>query len=175
MARLSPTPKTVKRLFALSGNNCAFPDCPNSLVDGKGNVIGEICHIEAAEKEGERYNSKQTDEQRRSFENLILLCANHHIETNDIKTYKVSVMQKMKDDHEKKFLKKKMTVSDEIVNKAIENYNNFYTQTNTNSGAGVQFNNQSGTQNITYNNFQSEKEELTIIEELFNHVISQWR
>jgi hypothetical protein len=173
MARLSPTPKTVKRLFSLSGNKCAFPACPNKLVDKKGNVIGQICHIEAAEKDGERFNSKQTDEQRRAFENLILLCANHHIVTNDVNTYTVTAMQKMKADHEKKFLNNETTVSDETVTKAIEIYNNSYTQANINSGAGTQFNNQAGNQTINYNTFQNEKEELTIIEELFTFVISK--
>lgn len=39
MARIPPTPSTVKKLFSLSGNNCANPNCNNFLVkqdvDGK--------------------------------------------------------------------------------------------------------------------------------------------
>lgn len=172
MARLSPTQKTVKHLFALSGNQCAFPTCMNKLVDGRGILIGQICHIEAAEEDGQRFNPKQTDEERRSFENLILLCANHHIETNDIETYKVAVMQKMKADHENNFLDHKIDVSDEIINQAIENYNSCFFQTNIHLGAGVQLNNQ-GIVQLNYPASANEKEELTLIDELFNSVLSK--
>lgn len=75
MARKEPTLQTLKKLFALSGNRCAFPQCEFPIVDSKGNILGQICHIEAAEKNGPRYNPKQTDEERRSFDNLLLLCA----------------------------------------------------------------------------------------------------
>ncbi len=101
MARKEPTLQTLKKLFALSGNRCAFPQCEFPIVDSKGNILGQICHIEAAEKNGPRYNPKQTDEERRSFDNLLLLCANHHIVTNDVDEYTVSVLKKMKEDHEK--------------------------------------------------------------------------
>ena len=83
MARLQPTPTVVKRLFALSSNRCAYPNCEETIVDEYGTVIGEICHIEAAEKGGERYNKFSDDEYRRSFDNLILMCSNHHKKTNN--------------------------------------------------------------------------------------------
>ncbi|WP_415282467.1 HNH endonuclease [Candidatus Nitrososphaera sp. FF02] len=50
-------------------------------------MFGEICHIEAAESGGPRYNSKQTDEDRRHYDNLILLCRNHHKATDDEVTF----------------------------------------------------------------------------------------
>ncbi|MGB7520230.1 MAG: hypothetical protein WA896_11420, partial [Spirulinaceae cyanobacterium] len=59
MSRLEPTPRTVKRLFALSGNQCAFPSCDAKIADKQGNILGQICHIEAANQGGERYNPNQ--------------------------------------------------------------------------------------------------------------------
>lgn len=106
MARLDPTPKTKNRLFALSGNKCAFPDCDVIFVSTENESnISNICHIEAAEEGGERYNPNSNDEERRSFENLILLCPNHHKVTDDVQTYTVGVLRAMKRTHEAKMLK----------------------------------------------------------------------
>jgi hypothetical protein len=106
MARKEPTDLTIKRLYALSGNRCAFPNCTATFVSFENEKnISNICHIEAAESNGERYNSSSTDEERRSFENLILLCPNHHKETDDVNKYTVEVLRKMKQEHELKMLK----------------------------------------------------------------------
>jgi len=59
-----------------------------------------MCHIEAANVDGERFNPNQTNEQRRTFENLILLCGTHHTITNDIAIYTVAKMKEMKSSHE---------------------------------------------------------------------------
>jgi len=105
MARLEPTPLTIKRLYALSGNKCAFPDCGVVFVSLENETnVSNICHIEAAEEGGERYNPNSNDEERRSFENLILLCRNHHAVTNDVQTYTVEVLRGMKRTHEAKLL-----------------------------------------------------------------------
>ena len=61
-SRLTPTSKTIRELYLLSGNRCAFPGCPNAIVSNTGILQGEIAHIEAAEEGGPRYNSLQTDE-----------------------------------------------------------------------------------------------------------------
>ena len=59
---------TLKRLFALSGNKCAFPDCPIVFTNPLNTLnYSNICHIEDAEIGG-RYNPKMTDEQRASFD-----------------------------------------------------------------------------------------------------------
>ena len=106
MARLDTKLKTIKRLYALSGNQCAFPDCPVTFVLSEDETnLSEICHIEAAEEGGERYNPNSDDEERRSFENLILLCPNHHKVTDDVQTYTVEVLREMKRTHEAKMLK----------------------------------------------------------------------
>jgi hypothetical protein len=96
--------KTIKRLFALSGNLCAFPGCTRRLVNGKNAKDSNICHIEAANIGGERYNENMTDDERADYDNLILLCVQHHDETNDVNKYTVSVLKQMKKNHESQFL-----------------------------------------------------------------------
>ena len=104
MARLTPKKDVVRRLFALSGNRCAFPGCRNHLINETGVLIAEICHIAAAEPGGERYDQEHSDEDRRAYENLLLFCHPHHKVTDDINTYTIPVLRKMKEDHEKLFL-----------------------------------------------------------------------
>ena len=121
MARLDPTPKTKMRLYALSGNQCVFPDCPVTFVSPEDETnISNICRIEAAEEGGERYNPNSNDEERRSFENLILLCPNHHKVTDDVHAYTVEILREMKRTHEAKMLKpaelqKKPSALNEII------------------------------------------------------------
>lgn len=99
--RLNSTVQTRSKLFALSGNRCAFPGCPHPIVGESKNLLAEICHIEGAKKGSERFNARQTNEQRRAFKNLILLCPTHHVVTNDVGIYTVDVMWRLKADHEK--------------------------------------------------------------------------
>lgn len=74
----APTERDIKKLFALSLNQCAFPDCLVSIVGLSDEILGEICHINAQSPLGPRYDEKQTDIERHGFANLILLCRNHH-------------------------------------------------------------------------------------------------
>lgn len=95
---------TIKRLYALSGNFCAFPECPKRLVNPSNAKDSNICHIEAANEGGERYNKDMTDEQRADYDNLILLCVQHHDETNNVEKYSVETLKQMKKNHENKHL-----------------------------------------------------------------------
>ena len=72
MARLAIKESTLKILFGRSGNLCAFPCCKEPIIR-EHSIVGEICHIETANVTGPRYNPEQNDENRRSFENLMLL------------------------------------------------------------------------------------------------------
>jgi len=101
--RLAPTNDVVRELYLKSGNQCAFPGCYNVMVNEVGIFIGQICHIEAAEEGGERFNSNMTNEERRSFDNLMLMCYEHHMVTNNELEYPVSKLKNMKKDHEDKF------------------------------------------------------------------------
>ncbi len=62
--------------------------------------VGQVCHIEAASPGGQRFNPESTDEQRRSFENLILLCYRHHKETDNVEEFDASSLREMKKRHE---------------------------------------------------------------------------
>lgn len=98
-----PSLPTIKRLFAVSGNYCAFEGCKNNLVDFvSGKVIGRICHIKAQSPGGPRFDSNQTDQERHSFDNLILLCPIHHdvIDSNPLK-YDVGFLLQLKSKLEK--------------------------------------------------------------------------
>jgi tetratricopeptide (TPR) repeat protein len=106
MARKPNKLTIVRRLFALSGNQCAFLDCVHELINAKGQFVAEICHIEGANPGSARFKATQSDEDRRAFENLLLLCHKHHIETDDEKEFDVPRMQKIKADHEQSFTSK---------------------------------------------------------------------
>ena len=91
--------KTVKVLFALSGNQCAYPDCTNTLIEPATQesdvlVTGHVCHIYAISTEGPRGKPGLTQQVLNAPDNLILLCPNHHAivdgqhETNSADTLK---------------------------------------------------------------------------------------
>jgi hypothetical protein len=98
-----PSLQTVKRLFALSNNRCAFPTCITPIISPSGSVIGKICHINAKSKGGPRYDAKQTDDERNSFANLVLMCGNHHDQIDkQPQLYTADVLREIKANHEKK-------------------------------------------------------------------------
>ena len=64
-------------------------------MDEEGNFVGEICHIEAAKMGGERFRAEMSDEEnRRSFENLLLLCHRHHVVTYNLQKYPVRYLRR---------------------------------------------------------------------------------
>jgi len=101
--RLAPTKEVLRELYLKSGNLCAFPGCHNVMCDADGNFTGQICHIEAAEEGGERFNPDMTNEERRAADNLMLMCYEHHVVTNNVDEYPVSRLKQMKKAHEDKF------------------------------------------------------------------------
>lgn len=106
--RLPPTPAVVKKLFAYSGNQCAIPDCRQPLVDPTGTMLGKIAHICAAEPGGTRFNASMTNEERRSFANLVVVCGRHHDVIDDpanVATYTAESLRRYKAAHEGRFKK----------------------------------------------------------------------
>jgi hypothetical protein len=96
----SPTAATVKRLYAVAGNECAFPNCRNRLVVGE-TVTGEVCHIKGKRPGAARYDPDQSDEKRHSFDNLVLMCPIHHkVIDDDPDSYSVSRLTMIKQTHE---------------------------------------------------------------------------
>lgn len=98
----SPSQITIKRLFALSGNICAFRKCTQTLIDERsGSVLAEICHIKGKRPNSPRYDVSQNDEERDAFENLILMCPIHHkIIDDDEISYTVERLQQIKSNYE---------------------------------------------------------------------------
>jgi hypothetical protein len=101
--RKAPDKDTLRELYLKSGNQCAFSDCTRVMLNKDGVFVGQICHIEAAEDGGERFNPAMSDEERAAFPNLMLMCYEHHVITNDVDTYPVPVLRSMKAGHEAKF------------------------------------------------------------------------
>ena len=102
MQTREPKPSTVKRLFALSRNQCAFPSCGIPIIEDSGVVTGIICHIKARNKGGPRFDPKQIAEQRHSFENLILLCGRHSkIIDSQPQKFTVELLEEIKELHER--------------------------------------------------------------------------
>lgn len=102
-SRQAPKFETLRKLYVLSGNLCAYPGCNKLLLDANANFVGQICHIEAASPGGERFNPNMTNEERRHFDNLMLMCYDHHIETNKVAEYPVERLKSFKREHEAKF------------------------------------------------------------------------
>jgi hypothetical protein len=98
---VAPSSATIKRLFVLSGNRCAFPKCRTPLVDLGGKVTGQICHIKAASPRGPRHDAEQSDGERHGFDNLLLLCPVHHavVDADEV-SYTVARLETMKATHE---------------------------------------------------------------------------
>src|SRR5205814_6854530 len=88
VTRLPILESTVKQLYG-AATTCAHPTCDEPLlrwVDGLYTPVlnSRIAHIRAASARGPRYDETMTDEDRRAFDNLILLCL-PHAEEADLK------------------------------------------------------------------------------------------
>jgi hypothetical protein len=99
----APTERDVNRLFALSLNQCAFPNCTASIFGLSDEMVGEICYIKARSPEGPKYDPAQTHAERHGFNNLVLLCRNHHkIVDDDASRYPVEWLKRIKREQETK-------------------------------------------------------------------------
>ena len=96
MSRLPIRKEALRDLAIRSKNKCAFPGCDQSILNLYGVYVAELCHIEAAEPGGQRYNPAQSDEERRAPANLLFLCHQHHKETDNEGRYPVVNLRKMK-------------------------------------------------------------------------------
>jgi hypothetical protein len=117
MARLSIARETLIALFAKSGNVCAFPGCNHELVTSRNIFVGQVCHIEAANPGGQRYNQNSNDDDRRSFANLMLLCYRHHKETDDTAAFNVLSLRTMKYEHEARHGQKPFKVNEAFLHR----------------------------------------------------------
>lgn len=98
----SPKLSTIKSLFARSLNRCAFPGCSSPIAETNNVVTGEVCHIKADSPGGPRYDPKQSDEERHSDGNLIVLCGRHHTLVDaDPRQYTIDTLIQMKLEHQR--------------------------------------------------------------------------
>ena len=128
MIRKQPVYEVLRALFAKSGNQCAFPGCTEPLINAQNLFISQLCHIEAASPRGQRYNPGQSDEERRSFGNLVLMCYPHHIETNNVVKYPVESLKKIKLEHENKFQTNPFKVNEELIYKIKFEMDQFWSE-----------------------------------------------
>lgn len=106
LERLPPTQQTLKRLFAYSGNQCARPKCSRYLVDDGGTMLGKVAHIHAASRKGSRFDPGMSNEARRAFENLLVLCGECHDIIDDMARedeFPASLVKEWKSAHEARF------------------------------------------------------------------------
>jgi hypothetical protein len=100
--------KAIKLLWSNAAGRCSFTGCEERLtVEQAAHVapytLGEMAHIKGEKEGSNRHDKDQTNEQRDSYENLILLCPNHHTlidKPENESTYSVDVLTKMKIAHE---------------------------------------------------------------------------
>lgn len=104
MSTTGPSDTTIRRLFAVSMNRCAFPECSMPIIDHSANtILAEVCHICARNPGGPRFDGRQSDEERHGFDNLILMCGVHHklIDApENIERFSIGILLQMKADHE---------------------------------------------------------------------------
>jgi hypothetical protein len=99
-----PREPTIKALFAVSGNQCYFhlPDgrrCDEMLTHPSWKKVkAQVAHICADAEGGPRYDPDQTPEERQAFENLMLLCPNHHTHVDHLRPdlYPTETLRQMK-------------------------------------------------------------------------------
>lgn len=104
--RLPPKPETLRKLYILSGNMCAMPNCTKVLIDEDGTWLGEVAHIHAASDGGPRADTSLSQEERREAKNLILLCRNCHREIDSkVEQYPAETLIMIKERHEGRYIK----------------------------------------------------------------------
>jgi len=99
--------RDVKLLWGLAAARCAFPGCREVCVkeateqDKASPRIGKIAHIVGHSPDGPRGDANYPREQLDKYENLILLCANHHdiVDAQPL-THTVSTLRDWKKGHE---------------------------------------------------------------------------
>lgn len=116
----TPSDATIKRLYAVSGNRCAFPECKSPLVH-EGKVTGRICHIKGNKPASKRYDPNQSEEARQDFDNLVLMCPIHHdvIDADEV-AYTVERLVTLKAEREQAQAKQEEP-SDSVVQQFVAN------------------------------------------------------
>ncbi|VVM46141.1 HNH endonuclease signature motif containing protein [Pseudomonas crudilactis] len=92
------TNSEIKKLYGLAAGRCSICKLNVFLNDVH---IGEMAHIIAKSTNGTR-GGEELSHGRNSYENLILLCANHHTEVDqNPQRYPVNELNRIKSEHER--------------------------------------------------------------------------
>lgn len=122
-------PDVWKRLYAHSGNQCAFPGCCAPIFEDDGLYTAECCHIKAVNPGGPRYDVSQTVEERNGVDNLMFLCSRHHtIVDAEAESYTVEKLQQIKQEHEYRFSAETLQLTDEQLKYLQKSSKNFWRQ-----------------------------------------------
>lgn len=106
MSRKSISIKEQKLVWGFAAARCSHPSCRILCVAAaSGNdpnvTLGEIAHIHSYSDDGPRASKNMPVDERNKYENLILLCANHHTEVDgQPETYNEDVLKGWKSQHE---------------------------------------------------------------------------
>lgn len=99
------TTGTDMALANLSGGLCYWPGCPEPMIRRAGGemyFVGQRVHIRGAYPGSARYDPAMTDDQRRGFGNLVVMCKPHHevIDVRQPELYPAEVLLRWKDQRE---------------------------------------------------------------------------
>ena len=113
----------IKSLWSRSGGRCAI--CKTEIIlqekENNPSPIGEMAHIKGLNPESTRYDPNMSDEERNSYENLIILCPTCHtkIDKNPDK-FTVEKLKKIKIEHEKWVIEQLRINSSEVTFAELE-------------------------------------------------------
>ena len=99
------TERVARIVFSRAGNRCSFPNCNQVIAfkeeSGEYANVGMLAHIKGDKPKAPRYDENQSEQERNSADNLILLCGTHHKIIDDQKEfYPVEKLIEMKRKHE---------------------------------------------------------------------------
>ena len=102
-----PSHPTRNVLFALSGNQCAHPDCRLPVTERRTVPVAEVCHIHPKQQGNPvhpRWNPSLSEDELNHISNLILLCRHHHrvVDRSEPGLYSAELLREWKDAHEER-------------------------------------------------------------------------
>jgi len=110
---------TKKKLYAVSLNRCYNPDCDNKIIEEESN-ISAIVHIKGLEPGSARYEANMTDDERNSYQNLMLLCSIcHKIVDDQPDKYTAELLKSWKIKREAEACSKKVSEEPSLLAEAV--------------------------------------------------------
>jgi hypothetical protein len=98
--------RDLKLLWGLAAARCAHPECRKPLIKeatplDREAIIGKIAHIHSISANGPRHDATKSADYLNSYENLLLLCGNHHDQVDPQEsTFTADILRHWKADHE---------------------------------------------------------------------------